>query len=307
VLDSATRASFSTSDGAASLFWSEWQEGDSLALSSDTIGGSQARIIVKAAATAEGLYVFAGVVDDSLVHLFQTGWTKSYSDGLGILIDTLNSQQVASCIRSGCSYYAGVTYSSQNLWVPVGSGSPTEPSAEPNWGWCEMNYYWFRYYGAQLADSAGIGVEWQHPSPNQCDLEFFVPWATLRLQPGATLAGRRFALSVAYDDVDADTANAAMLAWPSLPDPWHDGVWGDILLPESIGVVAPVSIALAPRCMAGLSVNTPRVSARAFYTIDGRRVLNGWGVGTARQVAGGSLRAIVTTDDRGVRTLRVLQ
>ena len=272
LLSAEESANFSLTDSLISSFWSPWQERDSVVLASDTEGGSQACIIIKSAATTQGLYLYAEVVDDSLVYTYRDGWPRSYIDGLGFLFDTLSSQQIASCIRFGCSYHAGVTYSSQELWAPVGSPSAALPGAAPSWGWCQDNWHWIRYYGEQLLDSSGIGIKWRHLSSSRCELELFVPWVTLRLTPGATLAGRRLAFAVVYDDIDADTAESSILAWPGPFDPWREGTWGDINLPDSLRPVEP--LAVSPRQPKGLLSKKTMQSlcSSLLLTIHGRRV-----------------------------------
>ena len=97
-------AQFSVTDSALSAFWGDWQGRDSLVMSPDSnthpvhnhwSGDDDCRVVVKAAASATGLYLCFRVVDDFWIDT--TRWVGDWwIDFVGFYLDSMPADSVVS-------------------------------------------------------------------------------------------------------------------------------------------------------------------------------------------------------------------
>jgi hypothetical protein len=305
-------------DGRVSCFWYAW---DSVAsMSSGTMDSSSrmywsaasksevdCKISMRCAYSDKGVYMLMKVMDDNFIH-YENPWNIFGSaDGLRIylsrhsaeelysgadsLFKNIHQTQVAQCIGGLSVPFGGVFSLEKALWYwgltlerPTGHGD---------------QFFWgeslFTYVSASV--NWGIIADCDYRENPRCQ-EWFFPWSHLSLMncevsPGQY--GRRFALSIAYNDQDSQDS-AGAFGWRNRADPFTSGkypaddsigsvdCWGDILLGTALdSVLMKSGIALSGYgCRACISLGNQKARKSAglsmnegdfvYYTINGKRI-----------------------------------
>ncbi|MBD3240423.1 MAG: hypothetical protein GF331_07545 [Chitinivibrionales bacterium] len=287
-LSPTEEASYSSTDGQLADFWSDanWTGKDYIELLPPDncypdrcgfSGAEDASFIVKAAATARGLYLLALAKDNTWVDRADADdWGADAAD---LFFADQSSEEIASCTDCLIGLYSSaLTYGTQQMQVPMGGSALPNgfryARYDPNlWSWQTTEIDW-----TTAEATYGLEVEVVLVDANTKAQEWFLPWQKFGdgIEAGTDLSGKRFAFSGGYNDKDGDNPQPDCLRWLQ-KDPWtiEDGetYWGDLLLSNDIGVVeAVLPVAPTPRSTRALPSGMIRSE---HFTLAGERLPDG--------------------------------
>ncbi|MBD3244024.1 MAG: hypothetical protein GF331_25750 [Chitinivibrionales bacterium] len=248
-LDAHTAGSFSASDSQSSSFWHGWEGRDSITLTpernsfpecNDFSGPDDARVVVKAAGSVRGLFVFLDIRDDT--------WTEhgTYRDGdidhASTFHALLSSESIAACTDCLLGlYYSALTEETKQI-QPLLSGPQAMPDTF-SFGYSDNNL-WGGWHPFVLAnrdakEALTMAIEGIVSAPDHRQVEYLIPWSlfpmrTLLGGPPDTTTGvvparaERRAFAVSYRDRDNAEPDSSWLGWPG-KDPWFGHYWGDMV------------------------------------------------------------------------------
>ena len=280
-------AQFSASDGAVSPFWDQLT-GDYMELIPPTdcatdlcnfSGEEDATLLIKAAGTPRGIYIYAAVQDN--VWVDRTSADACCDDSVDLYFDKLSSDAIATCTDCLVGLYnSSLSYTTQQFQVFMGSSAmpPDFRFAyydENLWSWQTMN---LGYAAAQTM--YGFEVEAVTVDGTHKVQEWFFPWEKFGggIAVGTDIGGMRLGFAGGYNDIDGDNTTADQLRWPEAGDPWKDkdvaNYWGDLLVPQDMGSVVTV-VATNPHVARRSARPAVEGAVTARYTLTGKRVSTG--------------------------------
>lgn len=262
LLTPAQEVELDLSDSAIAPFWNrDWEGRDSIVLTvpencypeyCDFDGPDDAAVVVKAATTAEGVYVYARVTDDVwMMPESDEHYEASTTDILNLYIDQLGSYAIASCRDCLIGLYnSSLSYYHRHLRLqaggPMGSLGVFLGYKDPNiW-----SYTWsVALSPADAWERFQMRFEGVESAPQTREFECMLTWHAYDLAQGLC-PGERLALSVTYHDRDALADSASRLSWmgrdPWAPDAQEMGYWGDLVVgdgqectPATLSILKP--------------------------------------------------------------------
>jgi len=258
-LSPAEEAQVSFSDGQVAGFWADWAGRDQIDMvpPDDCYPGQcgmtdslDAQLIVRAAATTQGLYLYAASTDDHWVE--DPGDSGVTCDVVELFFDQLQADRACwwcdEWYLIGCDYRATpLSYTAWHLRAPTGAGQRTPRVRMRHydtdvWTWVTVDYT-----RDSLQSVWALEIDTATLDPEHRAQEWFLPWHTfcMGLPAGAQLAGRRLAFIGGYNDADTASATVGLLRWNG-GDPFLRSdacYWGDLLLPTDMPPVAAVGVA----------------------------------------------------------------
>jgi hypothetical protein len=290
-LSAADENLFDTSGVSIAPFWDQWAGRDSILLlgDRDTVPGYgrfAARVVVKVAGGAQGLYVFARIADST---------SRLVKSGLTLYHDSIASSYIDTC-TSCLDLLWCFLYTSKALRYPVlAPVSPPEDGFTLYWGrenlMCGLCFE--RYAFSTGSQMFGLFSKRVARADSQVIVEYRMPWAMLRAlresyrfppAAGADIvpaSHSHSAFSVDYYSIDSSQSDTGLLAWRHVT-PWSAGLghdcrfWGDLVFGEGFPAVAtPVEslLAVVPR---PFSSSTPQSaidrSGMEYFSITGRKI-----------------------------------
>lgn len=271
---------FSATDGAVSPFWATLS-GDYIELippdncgptaNCNFTGVDDGSMIIKAAMTDAGVYIYAEVKDN--VWVDWSGGDSYGDDSVDLYFDALSANEIFTCTDCLIGLYSStLSYTTQQIQVYMGA------TAMPNsfrfayydellWSWQTMILGWAEaeaLYGfkaeAVTVDGATKAQEW------------FMPWSSFGGGIASLAADQDIGFAGGYNDMDGDNIEPDKLRWPIAGDPWAGDAqtvnyWGDMRVPRAVAVI-PQSIRRAGQ-VARLGDREVKV---AFYSLQGQRL-----------------------------------
>jgi len=283
-LTPAQELEFSAVDGAVSPFWAD-MTGDHLDLippddcaagSCNFTGVDDASMLVKAAGTRKGIYLYVAVTDN--VWVDWSGGDSYGDDSVDFYFDALDANTIFTCTDCLVGLYnSTLSYTTQQFQVFMGAASiPTQFRFAyydvEFWSWQTLTLTWANakaLYGFEAEIVSVDGVTKVQ--------EWFFPWEKFGggLALGSDITNRRFGFCGGYNDMDGDNTSPDKLRWPEAGDPWAGDAqtlnyWGDFLTDGSIGTVYEVSVNRPT--MSARPVEGGRVASTEYFTLDGQRI-----------------------------------
>ena len=239
---------FAPDDGRMSAFWdaigtaqdrAELTVGATASADTGLAGDEDASLIVKAARSRAGLYLYFEARDDGWVDA-TPGPAVYTTDCVDVLLDNRSSEAIwsdpveTSFMNGGWS----LARTTVQLQVNFGATAPLE-SVRYNF----IDPFEFRYYDfarAQMAAGLGMRFDFETLAPNRKAQEWFIPWRSVGLDGLAAEppAGARLAIALGYNDQDPgqhEWGASDGLRWPGGRSPWNasymrgrNEAWGDL-------------------------------------------------------------------------------
>jgi hypothetical protein len=279
-------------------FWDDWAGNDSVDMfyPNDCYAGrcnfsdaSDGRVSVKAAATADGLYLAAVVTDDSWVD-------PGDSTGVDTLVLYFDSQSANDIFI--CTWLICPCPNSYCIWalrIPLTLSGDSQVVLSRQYDDSAWAMVTDTTTAAGLAAKTGGKVEIGTEGQTSRFVEMFIPWngyctTCLPLSP-QRLAAARLAFSVVYVDHDAGDTAAGALAWlgsDPLANCGEANYFGDLVLPDTLTTTLPVNP--SPARSAGIAGTR---KAAHHYSLTGRLLCAGTtapGVSLERSAAPGASR-----------------
>lgn len=282
-------ALFSHTDGVISAFWSEWDGSrDYIALRppvhcwpercsfTDT---ADAFVVVRAAASPMGLYLWVRATDDS--------WLQSPTYQLSAphdLVTMLVAEESAEAIDTCSDCLIGLYASAISYTTSIVSVSMGQPAAA---GHIYLQYYDnLQRWGTESYAPAGVwalyGIAFEQTESGAWtrELEMMLPWRFVGrgFEEGTVLSRKRIAFTIGYDDADSAYQSDAALWWMR-GSPEHDaqgvpmGYWGDLLTADDVPAAGPWQGVRQPTPAASWRGRTgPGGRALSMYDLRGRRL-----------------------------------
>jgi hypothetical protein len=301
-LTAEQKAAFSATDGVVSPFWdSDWADRDFIDM--NTVdnsypgrdmwdGEGDARITVKAAADAEGLYLYLLVEDNVFVDPIEpTSPNVWMYDACDVYIDLLSSTEIgegAPDILAMPDFRRALTFTTLQMIVFMGAAEiPTSIGYrmydQVFFGWTNFNVIPF----AEIPQFfIGMQIEVMRVDQTKKAQEWFIPWNYMGGGIGykGPLANKKFAFTAGYNDMDGDAGTVNSLRWktydPYAITPESEGLaideralnsWGDIIMAEDMPDAEGVSV---KRPAFNRSLKHGTVMKTELYNLKGERVLS---------------------------------
>jgi hypothetical protein len=238
-----------TRNGRISPFWSRIEGDDSIAVvdrrrhstqaKGEAGGDDDVRLIVKAAYSRAGLYLYYEVADD------QAAPPEGLDDAIDMHLARYSAEKLWSMDPPRAAWAKPFEYCLSlhaiQYQVPFGNGEQRPETI----GWNFPDPYVIARREMpfeQAAAQYGIQVDVGRTTDGRRTMEWFLPWHMVGHGPAMDEpeVGRRFALVLGYNDADPGDggAGAESLRWPAGVDPWaypaSDGPegspWGDLVI-----------------------------------------------------------------------------
>jgi hypothetical protein len=281
-------AQFSATDGAVSPFWSQL-DGDYIELLApddcatglcNFTGDDDGAMLIKAAGTTRGLYIYAAVQDN--VWVDRSSPDACCDDSVDLYLDKLSSNDIATCTDCLVGLYSSsLSFTTQQIQVSMGSANAPSDFRfacydENLWTWQTASLTY-----AQAKSLYGFEVEAVTVDPTHKVQEWFFPWERFGggIPVGTDIGGMQLGFAGGYNDKDGDNTTADQLRWPEAGDPWKDkavaNYWGDLFVPADMGAVVaavPIRRPLVDRRAARGVLNSLPVER---FTLTGKRISRG--------------------------------
>lgn len=237
-------------------------------------GQDDASLSLKAAATSFGVYVYAGVTDNTWVD--PAGGDSYGDDSVDLYFDSMDANAIFTCTNCLIGLYSStLTYSTNQVQVFMGASST--PSTfrfahydQNLWSWQTETLTW-----ESARTLYGFEAEIIEVNGTTKVQEWFFPWHAFgnsSIEPGADLSDTKVGFTGGYNDMDGDNTQPDKLRWPEAGDPWAGDAqefnyWGDIQIPGDVAT----SIRPDRRVRGGVGVESAsRELTVRYFGIDGR-------------------------------------
>jgi hypothetical protein len=276
---------FSNTDGQVSAFWSSWSGRDEIELLApddcypgrcNFTGTGDAAIIMRAAGTGRGLYLYMAVEDN--VWVDRASETQIGADATDVFFDKMDANSIFTCTDCYVGLYSTtLTFSSNQFQVWMGSATPPatfnyQEYDDALWSWTENKLTW-----ANAEIIYGFKAEVVTVDPTHKVQEWFYPWEKFGkgIPVGTELGNMKVAFTGGYNDMDGDNPTNDCLRWTT-KDPWASDAqevnyWGDLQLAADMGTVEQV-LPTAVKVRPARAMPVRGVSRTDFYSLRGRRV-----------------------------------
>jgi hypothetical protein len=214
-------------------------------------GDNDAQLVLKAAASDEGLYFYCEAVDDAWVQPV-SGNDRWQYDAVDLYIDTMTSQEIINCgdlCLVNPTFGWALTFSSQQFQVNMGANGVLPEGFNFQyydaifWDWVNNNVS-FANVGILYS---GMFMKVWEVSATQKAQEWYLPWKwvgnrglNLDVPVGTIAEDRQFAFAGGYNDLDGDAAAVNCLRWqgtPAVSDPYAGvaaATWGNFQVTEQL-------------------------------------------------------------------------
>jgi hypothetical protein len=290
------KAEFSATDGKISKFWeTDWIGRDYIDMNTATSsypgvdnweGEDDARMSIKAAGDAEGLYLYMEVSDNLFIDP-DASFGYQY-DACDLYFDALSSDEIRTGgteIFVNPGYGWAMTFTSQQFQIFMGGA--TIPNAmrynyyDPLYFDFTFNHFTFEEIPSRYM---GMAIEVVRIDETSKAQEWFIPWnyiGVVGIPAGTVLAGRKFGFAGGYNDMDGNADAVNMLRWrtrdPFSPTPDGSGVsqyglesWGDIEMDADMPAAKGVGVRYG--AVKGRVKANDRIAHSAFYNLRGGKI-----------------------------------
>ena len=249
-LTAADERAFDTVPGQAAPFWSRITEAhDAIQMNQYThaakgstfsrVTSVDARMQVKAAHSARGLYLFFKVTDDQFQPAESDPRRYPHTDAVDVLFDSVSSATINDPVNRTRFVNAGWSLYRSTKQVQVAFGRHRAPPA------LKRNFAdpWDMTYRVTPINEArkynGIVIRFVRVDPRTRIQEWFLPWHEIGSRGELTAepsVGARLAFAPSYNDTDSDSTSVKRLLWIDNTSPWRSSAtdgqaprgWGDI-------------------------------------------------------------------------------
>lgn len=209
-------------------------------------GATDAALIVKAARSAAGLYLYFEATDDGWVDTVR-GPNMYASDCADILLDNRSSTEIWDAPRDKSFVNAAWSLSVTTVQLQVGFGRGAPPDSVR---YCWADPFEFRYYPftrSEVKAARGITFDFETIGETRKAQEWFIPWEEVGLEglDGEPPMGRQLAFTAGYNDQDPGQHRGGAfdkLRWINRTSPWqaasYQGVnetWGNLEMGPVLG------------------------------------------------------------------------
>jgi hypothetical protein len=285
-LDATTEGQFSATDGAISDFFSDanWSGKDEIELippddcypgrCNFTGGESDAKLVIRAAASGKAVYIYAAVQDN--VWVDWPGGTSYGEDSVDLYFDAMTADEIWNCTDCLVGLYSSkLTFTTQQFQVFMGG---TVPAAE----------FKLQYYDDALWSWTGVALTWDNAKviygfeteiveidATHKTQEWKFPWNFFGkgIPIGTPLSNKLFAFSGGYNDMDGDSPDPDCVRWME-KDPWDGTVqnWGDMQMDASLTTVEEWAGTDDPYVGTARVAPTATVKSTRFFTLKGEEI-----------------------------------
>jgi hypothetical protein len=279
-------ATFSSVDGAVSGFWDSWGGRDyaELIYPDDCYpdrcgftGTGDAGLIIKAAGTGKGIYLYLAVQDN--VWVDRSAADDIGADATDLFFDSMSPDDIFTCTDCLVGLYSTtLTYTTQQFQVWMGATAPPtgfnyQHYDEQLWSWQAMGLTWQAAEVLYGFKAEVITVDGTHKTQ-----EWFFPWEKFGqgIPVGTDLGNRHVSLSGGYNDKDGDNPTNDCLRWTG-KDPWAGDAqtvnyWGDMVLAADMGTVQQVVSTIPQVAGRSGSVASSSVAHTDYFNLQGARL-----------------------------------
>lgn len=211
-------------DGHQSAFWQAWGDADSMVLaapgscvpeSCSFTDGKDARVMIKSAASTNGIYFLVHITDNWRIDADGAG-----GDKVVLRMDRISPEDIEMLWAAALvePWAATRSHSAWSLEIPPGLSSRVrlESYSESSWTWSTVDLA-----TQELNARHGIRIDVcstqvsDQQSSDQRFMELFIPWSNYcgGLPPDTMLGGQHFAFCAGYDDADWGQGSRGILRW----------------------------------------------------------------------------------------------